>query len=63
MFLSPYAKGNLTRMPALATELLRYEPAVFATGIADDPMVTLRVPAHICQDDLLINARKIRINN
>ena len=36
MFLSPYAEANLTRMPALATELLRYEPAVFATGIADE---------------------------
>ena len=27
-----YADGDLTRMPALATELIRYKPAVFVTG-------------------------------
>jgi hypothetical protein len=45
-----YAEGDLTRMPALATELLHYKPAVFVTGISagvravQEATATVRVP-------------------
>jgi putative ABC transport system substrate-binding protein len=31
-YASRHAEGDLTRMPAFATELLRYKPAIFVTG-------------------------------
>jgi putative tryptophan/tyrosine transport system substrate-binding protein len=44
---SRYAEGDLTRMPALAEELVRLEPKVFVTGTASGTLAIKRATASI----------------